>query len=135
MVDWLQNIQIRLDDKVATLSSNTEADMNNIKKILVNCGLIATFTLAQPCFAGLDTPHIDQRQINQERRIEQGIESGALTNREANRLEHQQMRIERQEQAAKADGVVTRAERARLTHQQNMASRNIARKKHNLRRQ
>jgi hypothetical protein len=50
-------------------------------------------------------------------------------------LENQQDRIERMEDRAKADGVVTRAERARLTHRQNKASRNIYRKKHNLRRQ
>ncbi|CAD6876410.1 hypothetical protein [Methylomonas fluvii] len=108
--------------------------MNNINRFLLSGALLAFFGLAQPCFAGIETPRIDQRQENQERRIEQGEASGALTNREANRLEHQQMRIERQEAAAKADGVVTAGERARLTHQQNKASRNIARKKHNLRR-
>lgn len=108
--------------------------MNHIHKILLNGGLIGSLLLAQSCFAGAETPRIDQRQENQERRIEQGAESGALTNREEHRLEHQQMRIERQEEAAKADGVVTPGERARLTHQQNKASRAIARKKHNLRR-
>jgi uncharacterized membrane protein YebE (DUF533 family) len=108
--------------------------MNNISKFLLSSALLASIGLAQPCYAGLETPRIDQRQENQERRIEQGEASGALTNREANRLEHQQMRIEHQEAAAKADGVVTAGERARLTHQQNKASRNIARKKHNLRR-
>lgn len=109
--------------------------MNNISKILWSGALFASVGLAQPCFAGLDTPRIDQRQANQEKRIEQGIDSGALTNRETNRLEHQQTRIDHQEDAAKADGRMTPAERARLTHQQNKASRNIARKKHNLRRQ
>ncbi|WKJ88987.1 hypothetical protein QZJ86_13250 [Methylomonas montana] len=109
--------------------------MKNISKILWSGALFASVGLAQPCFAGLETPRIDQRQENQERRIEQGEASGALTNREANRLEHQQMRIEHQEDAAKADGTVTPVERARLTHQQNKASRNIARKKHNVRRQ
>jgi hypothetical protein len=108
--------------------------MNNISKFLLPGALLAVFGLAQPCFAGLETPHSDQRQENQDKRIEQGEASGALTNREATRLEHQQMRIEHQEVAAKADSVVTAGERARLNHQQNKASRNIARKKHNLRR-
>jgi uncharacterized membrane protein YebE (DUF533 family) len=107
--------------------------MSNNDRFFVKCALISSIFLAQPCFAGLDTPRIDHRQENQGRRIEQGEQSGALTHREAARLEHQQMRIEHQEQAAKADGVVTNVERARLTHQQNKASRNIARKKHNLR--
>lgn len=120
---------------MATYYFTTEANMNNINKIFLKSALLASFGLAQPCFAGMETPRIDQRQENQERRIEQGVNSGALTEREANRLEHQQMRIEHQEEAAKADGVVTPGERARLTHQQNKANRNIARKKHNLRRQ
>ncbi|ANE55197.1 MULTISPECIES: hypothetical protein [Methylomonas] len=96
-------------------------------------GLLAVTTLCQTAWADVDMPRVDRRQEIQEQRIEQGIESGELTRREANRLERQQMRIERQENAAQADGVVTPAERARLNHQQNKASRNIARKKHNLR--
>lgn len=109
--------------------------MKNISKILWSGALLASIGWVPPCFAGIDTPRIDQRQANQERRIEQGETAGALTDREANRLENQQMRIEHQKDAAKADGVVTKAERARLTHQQHKANRNIARKKHNLRRQ
>lgn len=108
--------------------------MHNIHHFLYTGALLASLGWAQPSFAGLETPRIDDRQANQARRIEQGQASGALTEREANRLEHQQMRIDHQEGAAKADGVVTNAERARLTHQQNKANRNIARKKHNLRR-
>ena len=34
-----------------------------------------------------ETPGIDQRQANQEQRIDQGIASGQLTQREAGRLE------------------------------------------------
>lgn len=107
--------------------------MKNTYKNLLTGGLLLGFGLSQTCIAGADTPRMDQRQLNQDRRIEQGLESGELTRREAARLEHQQMRIEHQEAAAKADGIVTRGERARLTHQQNKASRNIARKNHNLR--
>lgn len=107
--------------------------MKNTYKTLLTGGLLLSFGLSQPCIAGANTPRIDQRQLNQDRRIEQGLESGELTHREATRLEHQQMRIERQETAAKADGIVTQGERARLTHQQNKANRNIARKNHNLR--
>jgi opacity protein-like surface antigen len=81
-------------------------------------------------FAQADTPGIDQRQANQERRIDQGIASGQLTPREAARLDRQQDRIDRMENKAKADGVVTAKERARLHAAQDRASRNIAREKH-----
>ncbi|ALA57458.1 conserved exported protein of unknown function [Nitrospira moscoviensis] len=92
---------------------------------------ISTVVLtAGMAYAQADTPGIDQRQANQERRIDQGIASGQLTQREAARLDRQQDRIDRMENKAKADGVVTARERARLHAAQDRASRNIAREKH-----
>lgn len=76
------------------------------------------------------TPRADQREANQERRIEQGEKLGQLTPREANRLENQQGRIERAEDKAKADGKVSAKERAHLNNMQDHASRDIAREKH-----
>ena len=72
---------------------------------------------------------IDQRQTNQERRIEQGEKSGALTSREANRLENGQARVHKVEQKAAADGTITRKEAAHVQHAQNVESRRIARQK------
>jgi hypothetical protein len=80
--------------------------------------------------AGTDTPRIDRRQANQEKRIDQGVASGELTKREARRLTRQQNRIDKAENAAKADGTVTAQERARLTKAQNRTSRHIHRQKH-----
>lgn len=77
-----------------------------------------------------NTPRVDERQANQEQRIEQGVASGELTQREANRLARQQNRIGHYEDKAKADGTVTGRERHQLNHAQNHASRNIRRQKH-----
>ena len=79
---------------------------------------------------GTHTPRIDQRQANQEQRIEQGVASGALSARETHRLSHQQAVIDKAENRAKADGSVSAQERKRLTHMQNHASRSIHRQKH-----
>ncbi|HEX4881395.1 MAG TPA: hypothetical protein VFV18_03530 [Porticoccaceae bacterium] len=79
------------------------------------------------------TPRFDQRQENQQQRIDQGATSGALTEREAVRLDAQQEHLQRAEDRAKSDGVVTRKERAVLHHRQDHASGNIYRKKHNRR--
>ncbi len=98
-------------------------------------GFLAFLTALPICYAGADTPRIDLRQLKQQRRIDQGVESGRLTAKEAQQLENQQNRIQGMENKAKADGIVTRNERARLTHRQNKASHSIYRKKHNLRRQ
>jgi uncharacterized membrane protein YebE (DUF533 family) len=93
---------------------------------------IAVLSLALPvlAFAQANTPRVDQREANQERRIEQGVASGSLTPREANRLERGQQHVENMENRAKADGVVTRQERARLNHAQNVQSRRIYAEKH-----
>jgi len=93
--------------------------------------LAATIGATSAYAADTNTPAFDQRQENQERRIEQGVESGALNSKEAARLEAQQDSLQRAEERAKADGVVTRKERAVLHHRQDRASATVARKKHN----
>jgi hypothetical protein len=77
-----------------------------------------------------ETPVVDKREANQERRIEQGKASGELTNREAARLEHAEDRLEANESKAKADGKVTKAERARLRTEARRNSKRIAKQKH-----
>ncbi len=76
------------------------------------------------------TPGIDKRLDNQEKRIEAGEKSGALTPREANRLEAREARTEADLAAAKADGKVTGAERKGLHHELNRNSRAVHRQKH-----
>ena len=71
-----------------------------------------------------------QRDANQQQRIEQGVKSGQLTDREAARLEREQSRIERDQSRAMKDGKVTPREKARLAREQNRASRHIYRQKH-----
>ena len=87
--------------------------------------------LAAPAFAQTaSTPRIDQRQANQERRIEQGVNSGQLNQREAARLEKGQARVQKMESRAAADGKVTARERARIERAQDRQSRRIHREKH-----
>ena len=99
-----------------------------VTKIVVGAA-IAVFTL--PVLAQTTgTPRIDQRQANQERRIEQGEKSGALTKKEAARLEKGQARIQKMENKATADGKVTAKERARIEKAQDKQSRRIYKEKH-----
>ena len=78
----------------------------------------------------LATPKIDQRQASQEKRIDQGISSGALTQKEATKLDQRETKIEADKLAAKADGKVTRAERRHLKREEDRASGAIKRQKH-----
>ena len=91
---------------------------------------ILTLSLAMPAFAQTATPKLDQREANQQRRIDQGVNSGQLTGKEAARLEKRADRLNAAEAKAKSDGVVTKAERARLEREANRNSRVIAREKH-----
>src|SRR5664279_6104515 len=75
-------------------------------------------------------PGFDQRLANQEQRIQQGLQSGSLTPREAARLEKGQERLRKMEEKAKADGRVTGRERARLTRAENLQSARIYRQTH-----
>ena len=81
-------------------------------------------------FDQANTPKIDQRQAKQEQRIDQGMASGQLNEREANRLNNQQEHINKMEDKAKSDGVVTKKERKKLAKSQERASRRIARQKY-----
>lgn len=103
-----------------------------MKTRLLIAATLATFAAAitVPAFAQTATPGIDQREANQQARIQQGINSGQLTPGEAARLERGQQRIENMENRAKADGVVTTRERARIQHAQDVESRRIYRQKH-----
>lgn len=78
----------------------------------------------------LATPHVDKRQANQQKRIDAGVASGSLTQKEADRLKAEQARNAKREEAAKADGVVTKKERAALNHREEKSSKHIARQKH-----
>jgi hypothetical protein len=101
--------------------------MKTIKPIIAACLFAA---LAAPVMAQNAMPRVDQRQANQERRIEQGEKSGALTDREASRMERGQAHVERMESRAEADGKVTAGERARLRQAENVESRRINQEKH-----
>jgi uncharacterized membrane protein YebE (DUF533 family) len=94
---------------------------------------IAIASLAVLSFAAIaqNTPRVDQREANQQQRINQGVASGQLTGKEAANLQNQQNRIQAAEGRAKADGVLTAQERKNITKRQNKANRDIYRKKHN----
>ena len=75
--------------------------------------------------------NLDQREDRQQQRIQQGVDSGALTPGEARRLEGEQARIQATEDRMRADGHLSPRERERLSQMQNRASRDIDRLKHN----
>ena len=74
---------------------------------------------------------VDRRQNWQDARIDQGVQSGALTPGESLRLQRQQAGIAAAESRAQANGHYGRVERRRIEVRQDRASQNIYRLKHN----
>ena len=73
---------------------------------------------------------VDKRQSNQEKRIQQGIRKGYLTDAEVATLTSQQQKIADLEASFKADGKLTKDERTQLQQELNTASANIWAEKH-----
>lgn len=100
-------------------------------KIKTIAAALFVSALALPALAQTaSTPRIDQRQANQQQRIDQGAQSGALTDKEAARLDKGQAHVQKMEDKAAADGKVTMRERARIEHAQDQQSKRIYRQKH-----
>ncbi|HUL96423.1 MAG TPA: hypothetical protein VLT89_10450 [Usitatibacter sp.] len=72
-----------------------------------------------------------QRDVNQQNRIEQGLQSGQLSTKEASKLEKGEAHIDKMESNANKDGTLTPAEKARIQNAQNKESAAIAGDKHN----
>jgi hypothetical protein len=72
-----------------------------------------------------------QRNINQEKRVEQGVKSGELGNRETARLERGQARVDRAEAVAGSDGHVGKREQTQIERKENRQSGAIYKAKHN----
>jgi hypothetical protein len=66
-----------------------------------------------------------QRDINQEARIQNGLQQGQLTNREAGRLELGQAHVDSKEFRAGRDGKMSAEEARRVNHAQNVQSGRI----------
>ena len=96
---------------------------------VLSMGIATWFTTAATVYAQ-DAGAMVQRNANQQQRIEQGLQSGALNTREASRLEREESQVERMQSRALRDGNVSDAEKARINAAQDRVSRDIYREKH-----
>ncbi len=102
-----------------------------MKNVIRLIALLAFLSVGTAYAQAQATPKVTERQINQQKRIKEGVVSGELTKGETVQLQKQQASVQRTKKRAKADGKVTKRERARIHKKQNLASKNVARKKHN----
>lgn len=66
-----------------------------------------------------------QRNVNQEKRVESGLQTGSLTKREAARMEQGQAHVDHAEAHAAADGHVGAGEQRHVQHAENHQSKRI----------
>ena len=95
---------------------------------VIMTGALLTLTLAEPFLAQAGV--IGERQKNQQERIDEGVKSKELTNKETLKLEREQAKIRRKKRRLKSDGTLSAKDKARLTHDQDKASRHIYKEKH-----
>ena len=91
----------------------------NVLKVISCAGgliLVASYGMAQT--VGTEV----QRDINQQNRIEEGLQSGQLSTGEAARLEKGEARIEKMESKSLKDGTLSSQEAARIQRAQNQES-------------
>ena len=96
-------------------------------------GLAAVASLAAAMTTAADAQPIGQREVNQQRRIEQGVRSGQLTPGETRRIENREARLNYRADRMRArnDGHLSVHDRIALQRQENRDSRAIYRAKHN----
>jgi len=97
-----------------------------IKHIVLAAMALSAAALSQAQTTSNDpATAVVQRNVNQEKRIEQGLQSGALNTREAARLQREEGKVDHLEAHALKDGKLTPQEQQRLTQAQNKVSQDI----------
>ena len=103
-----------------------------MKTTSITFQLIAASLLTSAAWAQTTPAEQDQqRDVNQQQRIEQGLQSGQLSTKEAGSLERQEQHVDKMEAHDMKNGAITPGEQARLNAAQNHVSNDIYADKHN----
>ena len=102
-----------------------------MKTVSITVKLIAMSVLTSAAWAQTTADKDQQRDVNQQERVEQGLQSGQLSTKEAGSLERQEQHVDSMEARDMKNGSISPAEQARLNAAQNKVSNNIYADKHN----
>jgi len=94
-------------------------------------GFVAAAAVGMTCMPAF-AAKVDRRERRQQQRIEQGVQNGSLTPKEAAHLEKRETHIQREvaRDRAKNGGTLTPAERRKIERKENRTSRAVYRQKH-----
>jgi hypothetical protein len=93
--------------------------------------VVATLLGTSAWAAPPQTQEVTQRDVNQQDRIEQGLQSGQLSTHEAGQLEKDESHVDKLEAHDLKDGKLTPKETAQINAAQNRVSNQIYNDKHN----
>jgi len=93
--------------------------------------MMANNNMVRPPNNAAQTPGIDHQEYQASRRIDEGVRSGRITQREAHRLHRREREIARHESFFKSDGVVTQQERRQLRNELDALRDEVERMMHN----
>ena len=79
--------------------------------------MMANRDVVRPAGNAAQTPGIDNQEAQISQRIDEGVRSGRITQREARKLQSRQREISRHEAYFKSDGIVTQQERRQLRNE------------------
>jgi hypothetical protein len=103
--------------------------------LLVGGLLAGSALMAQETVTPKREAQVERRAHRQQKRIAHGVASGELTPKETQHLEAREAKLNKDIAKAEADGKVTKHEQVKLNREENRDSRQIFRKKHNVRTQ
>jgi hypothetical protein len=101
-----------------------------MKSAMISLAILSGTLLGAPAIAQ-NVPDDQQRNVNQQERIEQGLQSGQLSTKEAGQLERGQQHIDHMEASDLKNGSISPAEQSRLNAAENRQSADIYADKHN----
>ncbi len=102
-----------------------------MKKSFAIASVVAALMATSAWAATPAAQEVTQRDINQQDRIEQGLQSGQLNTHEAGKLEKDESRVDKMEAHDLKNGALTPKETAQINRAQNRVSNQIYQDKHN----
>jgi hypothetical protein len=121
------------------LISSSSRQKEETEMRFVTAVLASTLVIAPAAMIAQTTPtpgahdyNINQRKVDQQDRIANGVKNGQLTAGQTAHLEHQEAGINKEERGMRAqdNGHLTKQDRQTIHAQQNLESRRIYRDKH-----
>jgi hypothetical protein len=104
----------------------------------MNRNLLVTALVATAAFgasfaasAQTNAANTTQRDVNQEQRIENGLQNGSITTRENSELQREESHVDHMQAHDMKDGSMSSAEKAKLTAAQDKVSRDVTQAKAN----